>query len=174
MKEMKKDLMVKLFLALGFIFTLLFFAWATVRVIKIADFNMNCVSYIHRTGSATDTETAKIELKKALDYAEAKGLTEGTVSVFIQNPQNDIGFWYGTLSSTYKELDSMSKNRTVTAIEESNYLMRLRERFHEVVVPVGITIYPYNIIYFAWVMESLIGASVCYLLAYAYNNGENK
>ncbi len=159
----------KLFLVLGIICTVLFGAWATLRIVKAVSFDMNCHAYIHRATGATEIETAKVELTKAIKYIEENNLTEGTVSIFLKNPRNDLGFWYSTLKSAYKELDTFSEN--ATQLEKSNYLMRMRESFYEVGLPNGISIYPHNVLYFWWSMLSLLGAAVFYILSYvAYDN----
>ena len=159
----------KCFLVLAIICTMIFGAWATVRIVKAVSFNINCHAYIHRAAGATDIKTAKVELAKAIEYIEENNLTEGTVSIFLKNPRNDVGFWYGTLKSAYKELDTFSED--ATQLEKTNYLMRMRESFLEVRLPDGISIYPNNVLYFWWSMFSLSGAIVFYLLSYiAYGN----
>ena len=159
----------KRFLILAIICTIIFGAWATVRIVKAVSFDMNCHAYIHRAVGATEIETAKVELAKAIEYIEENSLTEGTVSIFLKSPRNDVGFWYGTLKSAYKELDTFLEG--ATQLEKSNYLMRMRESFLEVGLPDGISVYPNNVLYFWWSMLSLIGAAVFYILCYiAYDN----
>lgn len=159
----------KRFLVLAIICTMIFGAWATVRIVKAVSFDMNCHAYIHRAAGATEIETAKVELAKAIEYIEENSLTEGTVSIFLKNPRNDVGFWYGTIKNAYKELDTFSEG--ATQLEKSNYLMRMRESFLEVGLPDGISVYPNNVLYFWWSMLSLIGAAVFYILCYiAYDN----
>ena len=159
----------KRFLVLAIVCTMVFCAWATVRIVKSVSFDLNCHAYIHRAAGATEIETAKVELAKAIEYIEENNLTEGTVSIFLKNPRNDRGFWYGTLKSAYKELDTFSED--ATQLEKSNYLMRMRESFLEVGLPEGLSIYPNNVLYFWWSMLSLIGAAVFYILCYiAYDN----
>ena len=156
-------------MALGIICTVFFGAWATLRTVKAVSFNMNCHAYIHRAAGASDIETSKVELAKAIDYIEQNNLTEGTVSIFLKNPTNDVGFWYDTLKSAYKKLDTFPED--VTQLEQSNYLMRMRESFLEVGLPEGISIYPNNVLYFWWSMISLIAAVAFYILSYiAYDN----
>lgn len=108
----------KRFLVLAIICTMIFGAWATVRFVKAVSFDMNCNAYIHRAAVATEIETAKVELAKAIEYIEENSLTEGTVSIFLKDPRNDVGFWYGTLKGAYKELDTFSEG--ATQLEKSN------------------------------------------------------
>ncbi|MEG1022763.1 MAG: hypothetical protein RSE50_14795, partial [Myroides sp.] len=85
---------IKGLIALGMVFTLLITAWATVRGVKSSQFERNCGEYIRRATVAADIQTAKVELAKALNYAEKEKLTKGTVKLFRQDPRNDLGFWY--------------------------------------------------------------------------------
>ncbi|MEG0872731.1 MAG: hypothetical protein RSE00_01965 [Clostridia bacterium] len=162
---------IKGLIALGMVFTLLITAWATVRGVKASQFERNCGEYIRRATVAADIQTAKVELAKALNYAEKEKLTKGTVKLFRQDPRNDLGFWYNTLSSSYQELDKVSNG---SWMEQSASLMKMRGSLQEMVIPTGITIYPYNMFYFVWVMVALFGATICYLLAYAYLKGKHK
>ena len=162
----------KRFLVLAIICTIIFGAWATLRIVKGISFDINCHAYIHRAAGATDIETAKVELTKAIEYIEENNLTEGTVSIFLKNPKNDVGFWYDTLKCAYKELDTFSED--TTQLEKTNYLMRMRESFLEIGLPHGISIYPNNVLYFWWSMLSLISAAVFYFLSdIAYVNNWN-
>lgn len=159
----------KCFLALFIACALLFGGWATLRIVKAVEFNMNCHSYIHRAAGAMDIQASKAELAKAIDYIEENNLTEGVVSIFFKNPSNDVGFWYETLKSAYNELDTFPEN--ATQLEKSNFMMRMHESFLEVGLPNGISIYPKNAFYFWWSVLSLLGAIVFYILLYiSYNN----
>ena len=160
----------KLFLVLAIVFTLIFFAWATIRIVKSVQFNFNCEAYLKRAADAPTVELAKTELKKALDYAEKNNLTEGIVSVFLKNPANDIGFWYKNIKSAYEELNSLADD--ATQLEKTNVLMKLRESLTDrdgsggtaVILPEGITVYPNNVMYFWWGWVSCIGLCVFWTL----------
>ena len=146
------------FLTLTIICAVSLLTWATVRIVKGVQFDLNCHAYIHRAAGAINIETAKEELEKAIAYMEEKGLTEGTVSIFFKNPKNDIGYWYHTIKGTHEELAALPTD--ITQLEKSNYLMRMHESFEEVGLPDGISIYPHNPLYFGWSIISLIGAIV--------------
>ena len=159
----------KCFLALAIVCTVLFGGWATLRTVKAVQFDMHCHSYVHRAAGAMDIETSKTELAKAIDYIEQNNLTEGIVSIFFENPSNDVGFWYDTLKTAYNELDTFPED--ATQLEKSNFMMRMRESFLEVGLPDGISIYPNNVLYFWWSILSLLGAVIFYILSYvAYDN----
>jgi len=157
---MSKSLKPMLFLAI--VSTLIFGGWATARIIKAVEFNLNCEAYIKRSANANTIELAKKELATSIDYIEKNNLTRGVVSIFLKNPTNDIEFWYQNLKAAYEELDNL--NEDATALEKTNVLMKLRESLTDresgggtkVIVPSGITIYPDNSLYFWWCTLSTI------------------
>ena len=155
----------KAFLALAILCTVLFGAWATIRIVKAVQFDLNCEAYLKRAAEANTVEMAKLELSKAIDYAKDNKLTEGIVSIFLKNPQNDIGFWYGNLEAAHKELENLPKDSA--PLEKTNVLMKLRESLTDrssgdtkVNHPEGISVYPYNALYFWWCVLSVVGMSV--------------
>ena len=160
----------KLFLILAIIFTVIFCIWATVRIVKAVSFNLSCEAYIKRASDANTVEMAKTELGKAIEYAEQNNLTEGIVSIFLRNPKNDIGFWYGNMRAAYEELDNLPENST--PLEKTNVLMKLRESLTDsssdsgssVTIPTGITVYPNNVLYFWWGLVASIGICVFWIL----------
>ncbi|MCL2812467.1 MAG: hypothetical protein FWD25_11360 [Clostridia bacterium] len=156
----------KLLLIPAIIFTLVFGAWATARIIHSVNFSLNCSAYLKRAAEANTVEMAKVELANALEYAEQNNLTEGVVSVFLRNPTNDIGFWYNNLKAAHTELDNLPED--ASALERTNVLMKLRESLTDrsssdgtkVVHPEGISIYPHNVLYFWWGLISMIALGV--------------
>ena len=149
------DNMALVFLVFAIIFTVLFLAIATVTVVKEIVFDMNCTQYIKRAADANTVELAKDELEKAISYAEEEDLTEGIVSIFLHQPQNDIGFWYNNMKEAYSELENLPEE--ATPLEKTNVLMKLRESLTDetdsgisVTMPSGISLYPYNAMYF-WI-----------------------
>ena len=125
----------KIIKAFAMMATLMFCAWSTVRIVKAVQFNMNCTQYIKRAADANTVELAKEELAKAISYAERNNLTEGVVSIFLQQPKNDIGYWY--------------KNLTESLTDE-------KQSGVYVTMPYGISIYPENVFYFWWGLLSSI------------------
>lgn len=159
------------FLILAIIATLLLGAWATVRIVKSVSFDTNCTQYLKRAADANSIEMAKEELQKAISYAESNNLTEGRVSIFLNQPKNDVGYWYQNMKASYEELENLPSDSS--PLEKTNVLMKLRETLTDtsdgdisVTVPNGISIYPYNLAYFLWSILSLIGAIVFWLLMY--------
>jgi len=159
-----------IFLILAILFTVVFCIWATVRIVSWVNFNLNCEAYLKRAADANTVELAKGELAKALDYAEKNNLTEGIVSIFLKNPANDIGFWYTNIKSAYDELDNLPDD--ASALEKTNVLMKLRESLTDrddnggtkVIYPMGIAIYPDNVMYFWWCLLSVVFACGFWIL----------
>lgn len=162
----------KTFLTMGIVFALIFLSWGIVRIVKGVQFDFACTAYLKRAANANTIELAKTELGKAIEYAKTNKLTKGTVSIFLKNPANDIGFWYKNMKSAYEELDNL--NDDATALEKTNVLMKLRESLTDndssgstnVITPEGITVYPNNMIYFIWGMGSCI-ISIVFFILYA-------
>ena len=158
---MKKN---SILLTLAIVFTALFLVWSGVRIVKAVRFDLDCAAYLKRAAAANTVEMARKELANAIDYAESNGLTEGTVSVFLKNPGNDIGFWYQNMKNGYAELGSLPDD--ATSLEKTNVLMKLRESIigvddsggTKVIFPDGIEIYPNNVLYFWWAMLSGVAA----------------
>jgi len=151
----------KTFMVFAIIATIAFVAWATVRSVKGVQFEINCEQYLKRAADANTVETAKEELAKAISYAETHNLTEGVVSIFLHQPENDVGYWYKNLTEAYEELDNLPED--TTSLEKTNVLMKLRETLTDgdesgvsVTIPEGISIYPNNVLYFWWGMLSII------------------
>lgn len=145
----------KIFMAFAIIATIAFGAWSTVRIVKYVQFDTNCTQYLKRAADANTVERAKEELEKAISYAEENNLTEGVVSIFLHQPNNDIGYWYKNVTEAYEELEKLPED--ATSLEKTNILMKLRETLTDeeedgvsVTIPDGISIYPRNVLYFWW------------------------
>ena len=150
---MKK--LATIFLVLSILSTLALLGWGTTRAVKAIKFDIDCTQHLKRAADASTVDLAKEELLKAISYAEEHGLTEGVVSIFFQQPCNDVGFWYNNIKEAYAELDGLPED--VSSLEASNVLMRVRESIADqaksgirVTLPDGIEIYPNNIPYFWW------------------------
>lgn len=117
------------------------------------EFSVSCGGHLKRAADANTVNVAARELSYAIDYMEAKGLTEGYTSIFLPTPDEDIAFWYNNLKESHKEL--MQVDSTTSQLEKSNVLMKLRETLMdqnekgaEVTMPEGIYKYPNNVFWF--------------------------
>lgn len=111
-------------------------------------FDRNCKAYIYRTSEANTVPLATKELSIVVDYLEKNGLTSGYTSVFVNDPAEDIGFWYTNLKESLNELQNLDSN---SALEKSNVLLKLRESLlsekGKAIIPKGLNVYPHNL---AW------------------------
>ena len=148
------------------VFTAVFIIWCVIRIANAVSFDLECKAYLQRAAAANTVELAKPELAKAIEYAEQNNLTSGIVSIFLKNPTNDIGFWYGNMKASYEELDKIADD--ATALEKTNVLMKLRETLTDrdssggtkITVPEGIAIYPNNVVYFWLCIFTVAGICV--------------
>ena len=144
-----------------------------MAVANVIQFNIDCKWHLKLAADANSIELAKRELKTAIDYAEANGLTNGYTSVWFKVPTDNLEFWFSNLQSAYNELCELPED--VTPLEKANVLMKLRETLTDdgqngtsVTIPDSISLYPHNkayaysIIFF--VLLALIG-SVVYIKA---------
>lgn len=165
-----------IFMVLAIIATVVFGAWSVDRIVNAVEFSTNCKQYLKRAADANTIETAKEELAKAISYAETHNLTEGVVSIFLNQPKNDIGYWYKNLTEAYSELENISED--ATPLEKTNVLMKLRETLTDeddngtsITIPHGISIYPNNVSYFWWgVLSSVVALVMWIMLCVAYEN----
>jgi hypothetical protein len=159
-----------IFVTLGILFTISLLVWGGIRIVRTIDFNFNCANYLKRAADANTVEMAKPNLDKAIKYLEDRNLTSGIVSIFFQNPANDIGYFYQNLKASQAELEKVNPN--ISQLEESNLLMKLRETLVDegdsvkITSPAGLSIYPNNVAFFLWAILSLIGVIVFFILAY--------
>jgi len=179
-KDQKAAKRAKIHLILMSLFLLSTLIWAGARIVAAVQFELGCASFMKRAAGANTVELAKEELGKALTFARENNLTEGTVSIFLQNPSNDMGFWYRNMTAAHDELVNMPED--ASQLERTNVLMKLRESLTDntdgsssVIVPSGISIYPNNVAYFWWSTISIVGVTVFFFLwAVAYEKASGK
>jgi hypothetical protein len=163
---MKKE--KKVVLTMAIVMTAMFVGWIVIRINKGLTFEYGCDAYIKRAADSNTVDLALENLEIAIDYAERNKLTEGVVSIFFMNPKNDIEFWHRNLVACKEELQNLPADSS--QLEQTNVLMKLRESLTDdgesstkVTVPDGISIYPYNVIFFWWSIISAIGLCVFWI-----------
>jgi hypothetical protein len=142
-----------------------FLAISTIRIVAYIQYQQNCQGYLKQCADANTVELAKVRLGKALEYIEKNNWTSGYTSVIYRTPDEDVGFWYSNLKSSYAELVKVPE--TATQLETSNVLMKLRETLldkgessESVTAPEGISVYPKNALYGWLLVVSLIMGSI--------------
>jgi len=160
---MKKKSCIKLFFAS----LLMIIIVLGIKMFFNVQFDRNCEGYLKQAADANTIELAEERLEMAVSWLEKEGINEksGYTSVFYNTPEDDIGFWFRNLNASLKELKNLSEN--VTSLEESNMLIKLRETLldqgskkTEVTVPKGMSVYPYNLIFFLFFFLGIAGMIV--------------
>ncbi|MDR0283128.1 MAG: hypothetical protein LBI53_07785 [Candidatus Peribacteria bacterium] len=137
---------------------LLFLVWIAVRIVAYVQFDRNCEGYLKRAADANNIELASRELAEALKYMQNHDLTFGYTSILYTTPDEDMGFWYKNTESAWQQLLRLDPE-TISDLEESNILMKLRETLCDntssgpsITAPPGISIYPNNALWciLAW------------------------
>lgn len=165
---MKKTLLTICYiLAIAFIFFGLFCGLAIIETDR--NFKENCVDHLTKATNTDSVETAKEELEKAIFFVETKNLTQGNTSIFLNKPENDIGYWYENLKSCYKDLEILPEN--LNPSEKRNALMKLRKSLLDcsttnsirVKLPKNISSYP-NRLSFLGLFLFIIGVLVVHII----------
>ena len=144
----------------GFFLLLISLIVPVIVIVKSVQFNQNCGGYLKQAADANTVELALDRVNKALEYIEAKGLTQGYTSVLWRTEDENIGYWYENIKACKSELET---NLDASSLEKSNVLMKVRESLTdngekgtELTVPPGISRYPDNLVYGILLWISLI------------------
>lgn len=139
----------------------LLIAWGGIRIKAAIEFDSEVMGHFYNYLEAGTIEGAKDNLEAAIEELESRGLTEGQVSIFYENPNNNISIWYKNLVKSREMLEeALSKE---TAFNQAIILEKqkdgLKGSSNNTVVkyPDGISIYPLNKFYFWWSILSLAG-----------------
>lgn len=124
-------------------------------IMRGIDLNVTCVGYLDRAANANTAKLAVQQLDKAIADIERRGWTSGSTRVFFDHPQCDMGYWYANLLAARAELAALPDS--VTPLEQSNLLMKLRETLTEqgekgqhLIRPPMINYYPHQMAWFLW------------------------
>lgn len=144
--------------------------WTTL-IIKGINFTQGCGGYLKRAADANTVELAEQELAKALAYMKQNEMIEGYTSVLWRTPDEDVGFWYNNINSSYQELINLPDS--ASSLEKSNMLMKLRETLTDVSsgissVPSGISRFPNNLLWgiLNWTAFSIIIGAIILFMFY--------
>lgn len=149
----------------GFFLLLISLIVPVIVIVKSVQFSQNCGGYLKQAADANTVELALDRVNKALEYIEAKGLTQGYTSVLWRTEDENIGYWYENIKACRSELEA---NLDASSLEKSNVLMKVRESLTdngekgtELTVPPGISRYPDNLVYgiLLWISVALFVAA---------------
>lgn len=145
----------------GFILCIPFILFVIFRIVADYNFSIDCSGHMKRAADANTIELAIQELTTVIKYCDNNDLTKGTVSIFLHQPKNDIGFWYTNIKSSLDQLKQVTSQ--TSQLEKTNMLIKLRETLLDngkegvcVTHPEGISIYPNNVLYFVWVCAGVV------------------
>jgi len=137
---------------IGIVLLILALSIFGVVIVRSIQLRQNCTGYLKRAADANTVENAKEQLSIAISYLEAHNLISGYTSVLWKTPDEDIGFWYNNLKTSYEELSKVDS--TTSALEKSNILMKLRETLIDngekgdsMTIPNGLSRYPHNLLF---------------------------
>lgn len=164
---MKKITKGNFFLGLFFICLASLCIWAGVRIYASCKFNDAIDGHLDNYAESGTLEDAEKNLSLAIAALEDKNLTSGQISIFCKNPNQNIGIWYQNLVSSRDEIHSaLAESSADQAIILDKQKAGLSSGGKYVRVPQGISIYPYNKLFFWWSIISLLGA-ILFLITYA-------
>lgn len=149
-------------LSVGLIFVMLTCIWITILWYVDYRFNVEIGGHMERAANANTIELATQEMETVVTNMERNELTKGYTSIIFPEPNEDVEFWYKNMNDSLKELKSVNLN--ASQLEKSNILMKLRETLtdsgskgqNKIVVPTGISRYPYNALYLIWGILSIL------------------
>lgn len=148
---------------------LVFVGWSVARVNASINFDEEVGGYLDNYVEAGNTQTAIENLDMAIKALEEKGMTEGQISIFWKNPNNNVGIWYQNLLKSKKALEESleeGKRDQAIVLEKQRNGLKGSESNSSVRTPEGISIYPLNKVYFCWCVLSII-AFLAFLIRFA-------
>lgn len=148
---------------------IMFFAslciWAGVRIYASCKFNATIGGYLENYAESGTLEMAEKNLSLALKALENRNLTSGQISIFFNNPNENLEIWYQNLVSSR---DDLSSALTESPVKQSIILDKQKTGLSDggkyVSKPDGISIYPYNKQFFWWSIISLLGLILSYIV----------
>ena len=150
-----------------------FVIWGIARLVAAHDFDVKVKGHFQNYLEAATIKTAEESLEAAMVELEVRGLTEGQVSIFWENPNNNIGVWYNNLSQSRDLLKEVSEepllNQAIILEKQKNGLTG-KDFLNGIKCPKGISIYPYNKQFFWWSIFSGIAIAVFGLVCWGLND----
>jgi hypothetical protein len=148
-----------------FLFSLLltapFFTWAITRIAKAQRFDDNCVYHLGEAMKSTSSaDYSKSEMERAVKYIEDRNLTSGFTSIVGNQPDENLSLWYYDIRGKQAYIDHLhdlpSDVRKDQIADHAEYVNAFNMHRKDVDIPNGISIYPYNTLFFVWSMISIV------------------
>ncbi len=154
--------------------SIVFLVWGGCATYSKVMFDLRCGNYLERAANSNTIELAEQNLKVAVAYMESNSMTSGNTGALWPSPKNDVGFWYENVSASLEELKSVKPD--ASQLEKSNVLMKLRETLLDngesgdsLTAPDGISVFPFNGLFFWWASVSGILALICWVIVAVRN-----
>ncbi len=166
-------------LSLVIIFGISLLSWMGVRTYKWLTFYNEVGRYVEDVYATPTLEEFSQNLQMAITSIEENGLTQGTVSIFPrirQNEKRNMGTWYQNLKKSQAILEQAKQmslaDQSAILDDQRTCIMQAEKVFR---YTQGISIYPYNTIFFWWATISFIGLAIsaiwgCHLIDYEMTN----
>lgn len=131
--------------------------WAGVRIYASFRFDTTIDGYLDNYAESGTLEEAEKNLSLALEALENRNLDSGQISIFFNNPNENLGIWYQNLVSSRDELHfALTESPINKSIILDKQKTGLSASGKYVSKPNGISIYPYNKQFFWWSIISLL------------------
>ena len=130
---------------------ILFLILAMLTIPSCIELDQKVESPLKKAADAGNIASSYVLLDKAVTNIETLNFTEGNSSILYDTDENDLTIWYGQLAELRDEM-TVLKDSTLTLMDESNYLIKLRETILDssgekgdvVTMPSNLIHYPYH------------------------------
>lgn len=133
-----------------------FFSWAITRIIKKEIFDNNFTYHINQSMSGTDPSKSYEEFVSALLYLQSHNLTSGYTTIVIRSPSEDISIFYDGIFKKFQYSQKLASLPPEEIKQYQEYVVNKNLATTQIKEPEGISIYPYNGIYFVWMLISIL------------------
>lgn len=138
--------------AVSILLAMPFFGWAITRIVKNNRFDNNVTYYIDEADKSNDITYSCEKASIANDYLKNNNLTSGYTSIVSRERDEDLYIFYDSIDKKTNYF-CLSRNKDYIKLYQEYADMR-NMKPHDVSVPQGISIYPYNLFYLIWMLVS--------------------
>ncbi len=132
-------------------FVLILIVYGIARGYVQYRFDVDCGAHLVRAANAPTIPLALESMDTVLAYCEEHGKTQGHSDIFLNKPENDVGYWYERLVSARDELRTVQAD--ASSMAATNLLMKLRETITDngnLTLPTAIATFPNHIAWAFW------------------------
>lgn len=150
--------------AISILFAMPLFSYSCTRFVKAQRFDNNCGYYIN---SGMDHNNPD-DLDTAIKYLETNGLTTGNTTIIDRSVEDDLAIFYKDLKTKAAYLRN-THDYDMAAYKEYATMLNLKPT--PILVPLGISVFPHNTLFAAWLVIGLLCliASITGLVSFINN-----